>query len=137
MKLALFDKKMRVELWQFETGSGWKKSKQATPGSLEELEYLIEATDEINQTVRTSFLHFRIENASFDLDPLKSQQISTMAVHVLPSKGSCKVGIAVVDVTTRLIKVTEFLDDEHFYHLETAIVQRYKLFVCIVLSTLN
>ena len=86
-----------VELYEG-SGSTWRLTKTATPGKLGPFEDVLFATNDMQDT--------------------------PVMMAVLPSSkdGQRLVGMAFVDLTRRAIGKTEFLDDEQYTNLESAIV---------------
>lgn len=80
------------------SGSSWRLIKSGTPGNLGSFEDILFANNDM--------------------------QDSPVIIALVPSfrKNGCTIGLGYVDLTKRLLGLTEFLDDSHFTNLESALV---------------
>ncbi|BBN08051.1 DNA mismatch repair protein MSH2 [Marchantia polymorpha subsp. ruderalis] len=86
-----------VELYEG-SGSKWVMSKAGTPGKLDSFEDVLFASNEMKET------------------PV------VMAVHMAVRENERSIGIAFVDMTRRTLGMTEFVDDDQFGNLESAMI---------------
>lgn len=80
------------------SGSNWRLVKSGTPGNLGSFEDILFANNDM--------------------------QDSPVIVALVPSlkENGCTVGLGYIDLTKRVLGLTEFLDDSHFTNLESALV---------------
>lgn len=80
------------------SGSNWRLVKSGTPGNLGSFEDILFANNEMQD----------------------SPVIAALAPNF--GQNGCEVGLGYVDITKRVLGLTEFLDDSHFTNLESALV---------------
>ncbi|KAJ1722485.1 MSH2 protein [Coemansia erecta] len=94
---ALLGRSQRIEIFAQE-GSGWKVSKAASPGNLQEVEEMLFGSADMVST------------------PL-------MALRVRVAAEQMHVGVATVDAAQRVLGVCEFIDSDVFANLESLVIQ--------------
>ncbi|KAJ3315920.1 MutS-like protein [Boothiomyces sp. JEL0838] len=100
MKDLLLVQGYRVEIWKCEN-KDWKLAKQASPGNLKDVEEMLFSNSEIASA------------------PV------VMAVKVETVDGQKMVGVSLTDATTsRIITISEFIDNDAFSNLESLLVQQ-------------
>ncbi|EPS69989.1 hypothetical protein M569_04769 [Genlisea aurea] len=95
--LLLERKDHTVELYQG-SGANWRLAKKASPGNFSSFEEVLFATNEMQD----------------------SPVIAAVSANFQES--GCLVGLSYIDATGRVLGLSEFLDDNHFTNLESALV---------------
>lgn len=96
---ALLRRHLRVELWRREGGE-WRLSKEGSPGNLQAFDELL-----LDRSLATSPVVMAVKEGS-------------------NGGGQRVLGVAFADATERLLEVCEFVDDDKFSNLRSAVVQR-------------